>query len=114
MPRRREAHIEVGGGQRIQIEQLPVPVARAAGEQAKGGDIGREVERAGSQRCLQRLAAVIGIGHHAFGDVAVELDVDVGQCDRGTDDIGARLQREAAEPAAARRRLAGPAQGVAQ
>ena len=101
-------------GQRIQIEQLPVPVARAAGEQAEGRDIGREVERAGGQRRLQGLAAVVGVGHHAFGDVAVEFDVDIGQRDRGADDIGARLQREAAEPAAARRRLAGPAQRVAQ
>ena len=113
-PRRRQAHVEVGRGQRVQIEQLPVPVARAAGEQAKGRDVRREIERAGGQRRLQRLAAVVGVGHHAFGDVAVELDIDVCERDRRADNIGARLQRETAEPAGARRRLAGPAQGVAQ
>ena len=100
----RQPHVEVGGRQRVEIEQLPVPVARAAGEQAEGGDIRREVERVGGERRLQRLAAVIGVGHHALGDVAVELDIDVGERDRGADDIGARLQREAAEAAAAGRR----------
>ena len=87
---------------------------RAAGEQPEGGDIGREVERAGGERRLQRLAAVIGVGHDALGDIAVEFDIDVGQRDRRADHIGARLQREAAEPAAARRRPAGPAQRIAQ
>ncbi len=113
-PRRRQPHVEVGGRQRVEVEQLPVPVARAAGEQAEGGDVGREIECAGGQRRLQRLAAVIGVGHHAFGDIAVEFDIDIGQRDRRADDIGARLQREAAEAAAAGRRLPGPAQRVAQ
>ena len=52
-------------------------IGTAASEQAEGGDIGREVERAGGERRLQRLAAVIGIGHDALGDIAVELDIDV-------------------------------------
>ena len=98
----------------LQVEQLPVPVARAAGEQADGRDIGREIERAGGQRRLQGLAAVVAVGHHALGDIAVEFDIDVGQRDRRADHVGARLQREAAEAAGAGRRLAGPAQRVAQ
>src|SRR6478735_4192093 len=43
---------------------------RAAGKQPEGGDIGREIERAGGKRRLQGLAAVIGVGHHALGNVA--------------------------------------------
>ena len=93
---------------------MPVPVARAAGEQAYSGDVGREIEVAGGQRRLQRLAAVVGERHHALGDVAVEFDVDVGQRDRGADEIGAGLQRETAEAAAAGRLLSRPAQRVAQ
>jgi len=110
----RQPHVEIGRGQRIEVEQLPVPVMRAAGEQAEGRDIGREVEIACGKRRLQGLAAVIGIGHDALGDVVVELHIDIGECDRGPHHIGAGLQREAAEAAAAGRGLAGPAQRVAQ
>ena len=93
---------------------MPVPVARAAGEQPDRGDIGREIEVAGGERRLQRLAAVVGNRHHALGNVAVEFDIHVRQRDRGADDIGAGLQRETAEAATAGRLLSHPAQRVAQ
>ena len=47
---RRQAHVEIGRRQRGQVEQLPVPVALTAGEQAEGRDVGREIEIAGGKR----------------------------------------------------------------
>ena len=77
-----------------------VPVALVGGEQADGGDIGREIELVGGERALQRLPAVGGEGEHALGDVAVELDIDGGERDRSAGDAGLGLEREAAEAAA--------------
>ena len=112
--RRRKPHVEIGGGQRMQVEQLSVPVACAVGEQTDRLDIGREIDRAGGQRRLQGLPTVVGVGHDAFGDVAVDLDVDIGQRDRCADHVGACLEREASKPAAAGRRLSDPAHCLAQ
>src|SRR5215470_16663960 len=50
-------------------------VTRAACEQAERRDVGREVERVRRQRGLKRLPAVVGVCHHAFGDIAVKLDI---------------------------------------
>ena len=70
---------------------------------ADGRDIGREVELVGRERALQGLPAVGGEGEHAFGDVAVELDVDAGERDRAAGHVGLGLEREAAEAAAGQR-----------
>ncbi len=66
-----------------------------------GRNIGRQIELVGGERALQRLPAVGGKGHHAFGDVAVELDVDAGERDGAARHVGLGLEREAAEAAAA-------------
>ena len=91
-----------------------VPFALIGGEQADGGDIGRQIERVGGERALQRLPPVGGEGEHALGGVAVEFDIDAGQPDGAAHHIGLRLDREAAEAAAGQRPLAGPDQRLAQ
>lgn len=63
---------------------------------------------------MQGLASDIAVGHDAFGGVAVEFDVDVGERQRRSDQVRARLERETPEPATPRRRLADPAKRVAQ
>ena len=91
---------------------LHVPAPLAAGEQPDGRDIGRQIEPFGRERPLQCLPPVEG--QHAFAGIAVELDIDAGQPDGPADDVGLGLEREAAEAAARRRLLAGPAQRVPQ
>ena len=91
-----------------------VPFALIGGEQADGGDVGRQIERVGGERALQRLAPVGGEGEHALGGVAVEFDIDVGEPDGAAHHVGLRLDREMAEAAAGQRLLSGPDQRVAQ
>ena len=51
---------------------------------------------------------------HAFGGVAVELDIDIGERNHATADRALRPQGETSEAAERHLALAGPAQGVAQ
>ena len=96
----------------IERNRLAVPSPLAARQQADGGYVRREVEAFGRQRPLQGLSPVKR--QHAFTGVAVEFDIDAGKSDGSADDIGLRLEREAAEAATWGCLLARPAQCVAQ
>ena len=100
--RRRKPQVEIAAGQAVDRQRHPIPVAFVVGQQADGGDVGRQIEFVGGERALQGLPAVGGEGEHALGDVAVELDIDGGQRDRSARHVGLGLEREAAEAAAGR------------
>ena len=109
-----EAQIEIERRQAVQRDRQPVPGTRVGGHDPNAGYVRREVERVRSQRALHGLVAVGREREHAFGAVAVELDVDVGQrhCVRVHVALGA--QCETAEAAERHLVLAGPLQRLAQ
>ena len=111
---RRQPQIEIDAVEAVERDAAVAPAALVGGEQLDGGDIGREVERVGGERALQRLASVGRVSEHAFGAVAVEFDIDAGETDAAADHVGLRLDGEMAEAAAGQRLLPEPDQRVAQ
>src|SRR5260370_726253 len=96
----------------IERNRLAVPAPLAAGQQADGRDVRCQIEPFGRQRSLEVLQPIER--QHTLAGVAVELDVDPRKSNGSADHVGLRLKREAAEPAARRGLLTGPAQRVTQ
>src|SRR5258707_11784357 len=94
----------------IERNRLAVPAPLAAGQQADGRDVRCQIEPFGRQRSLQGLPPIER--QHTLAGVAVKLDVDPRKSNGSADHVGLRLKREAAEPAARRGLLTGPAQRV--
>ena len=113
-PRGGEPQIDIDALEAVERDRLAVPVALAGGQQPHGGDVGRQIERVGGERPLQRLPAAVGQRQHALAGIAVELDVDAGQTERAAHHVGLGLERETAEATARQGLLAGPAHGLAQ
>ncbi len=105
---RRQAQVDIHAVETVERDRFRIPAVLAAGHETDGRDVGCQVEPLGRKRALQCLAPVEC--QHAFAAVAVELHVDARESDGAGGDVGARLEREAAEAAARRRLLADPTQ----
>ena len=100
----REPQIEIEVGEAFQRYGQLIPAAFVGGQQVNPGYIRSEIERIGRERALD--GAMVGRERdHAFGGIAVELDIDAGERDHAAADAALRPQREA--PKAAERQLAG-------
>jgi hypothetical protein len=74
--RRRQPEIEIDAGKVVERDRHCAPFTVVAGEQADSRDVRRDIDRLGGQRALHGLPSIRGKGEHAFGRVAVELDID--------------------------------------
>ena len=108
----REPEVDMHAVEAIERNRLAVPAALAARQQTDRGNVWGEIEPFGRQGPLQGLPPVER--EHALGGIAVEFDIDPGQAEGAADDIGLRLEREAAETTPRRRLLFRPTQRVAQ
>ena len=109
-----EPQIKVEIVKAIERDRQAVPIVFIAGKKPHAGNIGRQIQRVRRKRALHQPVAVGRQRQRAFGTVAVELDIDVGQGRHAAADIALGAKREAAEAAERDPALAGPVQRVTQ